>query len=61
MHRIPKLLQWMWMEETCVLGIIDTCLASMMEAGLRMKGTMQKAERKDGRSQVLAHIIATTR
>lgn len=40
------------------LGITDDqLLAAMMEAGLKAKLTLHKAEGKDGESQVLGHII----
>lgn len=51
----------MWLKKQVVLGILDSHLATMMEAGLRTKWTMQKTDRKDGRrSQVLGHIIASS-
>lgn len=50
----------MWLKKHVVLGILDSHLATMMEAGLRTKWTMQKTDRKDGRSQVLGHIVASS-
>lgn len=44
-------------EKTQALGITDSQLAAMMEAGLRANLTLHKAEEKDGESQVLDHII----